>query len=264
MAFREFFALFPGIDIEASLAAKDVLDFGSGYGGKTVDYSRISGARSVVGVEPFDKPIASSRRYAASLGASSVSFEVCGSKTVPFGDESFDVVVSYDVLEHVESPPDSIREIFRVLRPRGKAFLAFPVYLGAASHHLDYVTSLPGLHWIFSADTLIRAVNSILGDDPSRFTTNLQPPAGNSFDGRSAVLPSLNGLGGRHLRHLFEPFNVLYFRRRVLGHRIPVARVVIGLFANAPVPIFLKDAVTGGISVVLEKPPASSRPASTL
>src|SRR4029077_9157407 len=66
----------------------------------------------------------------------------------------------YDVLEHVRSPAVSTAELFSVLKPGGTALLVFPVYLGMRSHHLDYITSLPGLHWVFSAATLVEAVNS--------------------------------------------------------------------------------------------------------
>ena len=179
-AFRDFYSLFPGIAVEAAIEGRDVLDFGSGYGGRTVDYARLSGARTVIGVEPFEAPVKLSRDYAASLGTSNVDFRLCTQTTIPLSDASIDVVVSYDVLEHVASPPDAVREIHRVLRPGGTAYLVFPVYFGAASHHLDYVTGLPGLHWVFSARTLVRAVNSILAEEP-RFGTNQQPAPQLSF-----------------------------------------------------------------------------------
>ena len=47
-------------------------------------------------------------------------------------------------LEHVEDPRASAAEIRRVLRPGGLSVNIFPVYFGALSHHLDYVTTVPG------------------------------------------------------------------------------------------------------------------------
>lgn len=174
--FREFFEFFANVDLDAAVRGKDVLDFGSGYGGRTVDYARICGAASVVGIEPVERHITLSKKYAENIGASTVDFRLCGTTTIPLDDASVDVVVSYDVLEHVESPTKSVAEIFRVLRPGGRAFLVFPVYFGARSHHLDYITTLPSLHWVFSAPTLVRAVNSILSDDGVRkFGTGVQP-----------------------------------------------------------------------------------------
>lgn len=50
--------------------------------------------------------------------------------TLPFTDETFDCVVSFGVLEHVQSDSDSLSEIYRVLRPGGILFVTFlPYYL---------------------------------------------------------------------------------------------------------------------------------------
>lgn len=247
--------MFPDIDLDKSLRGRDVLDFGSGYGGRTVDYARISGAKRVFGVEPIERHIALAKEYAASHGVSNVDFRLCGTTTIPIEHATVDVVVSYDVLEHVESPPASVGELWRVLRPGGRAYLVFPVYFGARSHHLDYITTLPGLHWLFSATTLVRAVNSILADDETnRFGTTRQPAPSRSFDGRRSVLPQLNGLSGRHLRELFRDFRVIRFHRHVILRSKPVIGSVTAVIANALSPSRGSDALTDSVAVVLEKP----------
>jgi len=45
---------------------------------------------------------------------------------LPFGDAGFDVVVSGEVLEHVEDDAAAVREMFRVLRPGGVCVLTVP------------------------------------------------------------------------------------------------------------------------------------------
>jgi SAM-dependent methyltransferase len=210
--YRQFFEFFQGtFDVESEIRDKAVLDFGSGYGGRTVDYARLGRARFVWGVEPGQVQIDLSRQYAESLNVTNVDFRVCGETSVPLPDQSVDVVVSYDVLEHVASPPISVAELYRVLKPGGTALLVFPVYLGMFSHHLDYMTLLPGLHWVFSAETLVNAVNSILRSDQgmTRFGTREQPAPRKSFDNRRYVLPLLNGLSSCRLHDLFERFSVL-------------------------------------------------------
>lgn len=255
--YHEFFEFFqPVCDAEALVRGKVVLDFGCGYGGRTVEYARRSGAEYVYGVEPAPLHTELAQQYALSRQVSNAEFRTCGETSVPLPDESIDVVISYDVLEHVISPVASIAELFRVLKPGGSALLVFPVYFGMRSHHLDYITSLPGLHWVFSAGTLVNAVNSILREDAdlSRFGTREQPAPHNSFDGCRSVLPMLNGLSGRHLCDLFKAFTVVSARRHVVLRSKPGLRFFTSTAARAWAPMWLRDAVTDSVACVLQKP----------
>ncbi len=53
-------------------------------------------------------------------------------EALSFADASFDLVVSCDVLEHLNDPVAALAEIIRVLRPGGRAILTFPM-----DPHLD-------------------------------------------------------------------------------------------------------------------------------
>ena len=252
---EELFRFFRPFDVKAELAGKDVLDFGSGYGGRTVEYARRLGPRSVWGVEPFEHVIDQSRQYAADEGVRNVEFLVCGHTTIPLPAESIDVVLSYDVLEHVADPPKSFDEIWRVLRPGGFAFVVFPVYFGAFSHHLDYISLLPGLHWIFSPQTLVRAVNELLaGKHGGRFGTSLQPEPALAFDGTRRVLPSLNGLGGEHLDELVRKFKVIHLGRHGWIKRRAARSASMKILSASRLPVRVLDAVTSSISCILRKP----------
>jgi SAM-dependent methyltransferase len=248
--FEEFFKLFPDFPVKDTLKDKEVLDFGSGYGGRTVEY-KLLGAKRVCGVEPFENPILLSQKYAETRGVHGVEFKVCGHKEIPYPDESFDIVISFDVLEHVQDPRASVAEIRRVLRPGGMSFNVFPVYLGALSHHLNYIVNLPGLHWIFSARTLVQAVNSILVESP-RYGTAPQPEPRLAFDGSQEVLPSLNGLSGRHLDQLFEGFETISLQRHVLFAR--KLGWITKTIARSGLPFAVRDAVTASVSCILRKP----------
>ena len=250
----DFFRFFGGRGVQDALFEKDVLDFGSGYGGRTVEYARAFCARFVWGVEPFTNVVAESNRYAESEAVANVRFLVCGHTSVPLADESIDVIVSYDVLEHVADPRLSIQEMYRVLRPGGSAYLVFPVYFGAFSHHLDYISLFPGLHWVFSPVTLVQAVNSILATAGSdKFGTGQQPRPAVSFDGARLVLPTLNGLGGEHLGGLFRDFSSVRIARHGWISRRQPQSAAMKMLSTSRAPNRLLDALTSSVSCVLTK-----------
>jgi SAM-dependent methyltransferase len=250
--FDHFFTFFPDFPIKSSLKDKDVLDFGCGYGGKTVEYKMTAGARRVCGIEPFAHVIEKCQGYARSRN-NDVEFKVCSNREIPYPDETFDFVLSHDVLEHVEDPRASIAEIKRVLRPGGMSFNIFPLYLGAASHHLDYVVKTWGLHWFFSPRTLVRAVNSVLKENPQLGMAQ-QPEPRLSFDGSRRVLPTLNGLSGRHLKTLFDGFEVVDLRRNALLWWRPRWGPFTTWITRSHLPSAIRDAATANVSVVLRKP----------
>lgn len=243
--FDELFQLISAFDVRRHMTEKDVLDLGSGYGGKTVEYKRRCGARTVCGTEPHPRMIELSREYAAAEHVD-VEFALCSQTELPYPAEAFDLVISHDVLEHVADPRVTMREIHRVLRRGGLSINIFPVYFGAKSHHLDYVTLLPALHWVFSPHTLVQAVNAILIENP-QFGTAPQPPPRRSFDGTRDVLPGLNGVSGTHLDALFQDFEIVSVRRIALGPR------GMGLVVNSWLPPLLKDLATATVTCVLRK-----------
>jgi len=65
---------------------------------------------------------------------------------LPFADESFDIVFSIAVLEHVQDPGEVIREAIRVTRPGGTIVMNAPNYWSWYEAHYDMVW-LPWLCW---------------------------------------------------------------------------------------------------------------------
>ena len=207
---QRFYDCFP--ELPALLAGKTVLDFGCGYGGKTIEFGK--SAKSICGIEPFANVIALANEYARHVGNRNSDFAICRQDHVPYAADTFDVVVSHDVLEHVDNPETSLKEIQRVLKSGGTAFIVFPPYDGAFSHHLDYITLLPGLHWIFDPHTLVEAVNTLLGENDA-YGTAKQPAPHRSWSGERFVLPGLNGLTSAQFSRLAKK----YFAEQRVVHR---------------------------------------------
>ena len=55
---------------------------------------------------------------------------------IPVADESFDIILCTEVLEHAPDPIKSVKEMARILRPKGKVLLSAP--LGAFLHQEPY------------------------------------------------------------------------------------------------------------------------------
>lgn len=61
---------------------------------------------------------------------------VCDITSIPVPDDSFDLVLCTEVLEHVSDPIATLRELIRVLRPGGRLLLTAP--LGSGLHQQPY------------------------------------------------------------------------------------------------------------------------------
>lgn len=68
-----------------------------------------------------------------------------------FEDSQFDIVFSYDALEHVKSPPDVLKEALRVVRPGGLVYLDFgPLYFSPFGEHAYDSIPIPYCQFLFS------------------------------------------------------------------------------------------------------------------
>jgi SAM-dependent methyltransferase len=100
---------------------RSVLDFGCGIGAtEMVMRSRMPGAR-LDGVDPSPESI----KTAAGQQVPNARFQVCAGIPLPFEDGSFDVVYSNGTFHHIDHAehPAIFRELARVLRPGGHAFI---------------------------------------------------------------------------------------------------------------------------------------------
>ena len=120
------------------VAGRSVLDAGCGVGYGSAMLAE-AGAAEVIGVDLSDKAV-----QAAGAGAPPhASFVVGDVHALPFETGRFDVVVCFEVIEHVEGQDQVIAELARVLAPGGVLAISSPnrdVYPAGNPHHLhEYV-----------------------------------------------------------------------------------------------------------------------------
>lgn len=112
-----------------SLDNKHILELGCGGAEKTRDIATSGVNRRITALEVDE--IAHQKNLQIS-DLPNVKFVLSGAQEIPLGDESVDIVMMFKSLHHVpmELMEISLREIRRVLKPGGLAYISEPVFSG--------------------------------------------------------------------------------------------------------------------------------------
>jgi SAM-dependent methyltransferase len=73
-------------------------------------------------------------------------------ESIPCDSSAFDLVITQEVLEHVKSPHQAVKEIYRVLKQNGTAYIQLPFIIG---YH-----PCPNDYWRFTHEGMIELVES--------------------------------------------------------------------------------------------------------
>jgi len=107
-----------------------VLDNGCGVGQYVHHLTPFCGV--VIGLEYDFKRARKARQH-------SINLVNAAGETLPFSGESFDVILSHEVLEHVKDDSTVVREMVRALKPGGRLVLFVP--------NLGYPFETHGIYW---------------------------------------------------------------------------------------------------------------------
>ncbi len=143
-----------------------VLDAGCGSGRNMVELQRYG---SVTGIELSSPSVQAARERGVGEVLEGSVLEL------PFADDSFDLAVSLDVVEHLEDDVAALRELRRVVAPGGRLLVTVPAYQWLWSRH-DVINHH---HRRYSRTTLVAAAQRAGWEceRATHFNSLLLPPA---------------------------------------------------------------------------------------
>lgn len=130
------------------LRGKRVLEFGCAAG---LEIWRLA---NEYGADAHGVDIASYSTW-AELSAEHATFTLADlTQHNPYGDNSFDRIISFSVWEHVARPVEALEQVARMLRPDGIAFIFAMLVRSAVGSHFYRDLFFPWPHLLFSDDVI--------------------------------------------------------------------------------------------------------------
>ena len=139
------------------LKGKVVVDFGCFDGAITSRYADAE-ATHVYGIDIDKDAIAKARQHHS---RDHITFLESDVKRMPLQDSSVDVILCYDVFEHVAHPADMLHECYRILRPGGQLVIGTWGWYHPFAPHLWSTMPVPWAHVFFSERTLLRTCHRV-------------------------------------------------------------------------------------------------------
>ncbi len=139
-----------------NLSSMRVLELGSGKGGYSLVFKKY--AKELI-ISDFKKSEISGLNHRLKFKRVDVN------KRYPFKDNSFDLVFSCSLIEHVENPDNMLSEIKRVLKPNRYLYLSFPPFYSPVGGH-----GLKPFHLLGEKNS-IRIINVLKGRNIKSYKT---------------------------------------------------------------------------------------------
>lgn len=103
------------------LAGKQILEIGPGAGGHSALFARHGASMTSVDIT-CARALATAKKFKILNSNNSIAIQG-DAESLPFGNRTFDIVYSNGVLHHTNNTEAAIDEVFRVLKPGGRAVI---------------------------------------------------------------------------------------------------------------------------------------------
>src|SRR6266851_2082431 len=134
------------------------LDMGCGTGELTIAFAKL-GVRRITGVDFLPRHIERAKAYAVQLGMGRGVQFICRDLRAWVPEEKYDVLLSFDALEHIEDPKTFLRKMTDFIAPGGIAVLAFgPLFHSPFGDHMYgfFRLQIPWRGVLFSEQAMLR------------------------------------------------------------------------------------------------------------
>lgn len=236
----------PWLDVRG----KSMLDIGCGLGGFERYYLE-RGACEVVAIDLSRPRILGAQEYVrATLTRPSLLFSEVDARRMAFADNSFDLIVSSNTVEHIFGVEAALREMARVISPGGLICLSFPPYNSPWGAHLGNWIKFPWCQVFFSERSLVGAANRL----EEKQQLNAWMPEAIQLDLRGLQeIPHLNRISLREFNRLLQqvPLQPVKVEYKPIGWRTHrwLGRLTAWLTRSAR----LREYVTSQAVYILEK-----------
>jgi SAM-dependent methyltransferase len=107
------------LSMKESNPSLKLLDVGSGSGTISVSFAKLIPDGHVTGIDVNTSILPRARAVAEKAGVKNIEFHEGSVYKLPFADETFDIAVCHQVLVHIGTPWDALREMLRVTKRGG-------------------------------------------------------------------------------------------------------------------------------------------------
>jgi 2-polyprenyl-3-methyl-5-hydroxy-6-metoxy-1,4-benzoquinol methylase len=96
-----------------------LLDVGAGSGTISISFAKTLPMGHVTALDLNPDILTRAKAVAEAAGVQNIDFQQGDAKKLPFADETFDVTFCHQILTHITSPEQALREMLRVTKPGG-------------------------------------------------------------------------------------------------------------------------------------------------